>query len=193
MPGEALRKRSTQPRRLAEVHDLAAYREARIREHLEAAQEQMGVGREDEALEHTFRALTLDPHSYDALTLAGTLLAMLGDARASAVYTREAIRVRPERADAYYDLGATLLECDRPEEALQWIELGIARAEGRDDDLCEFLYSARIEALVQLGRLQEAREALDQARSESEGVLGLLDGCEEAIAEKASGPTLRLV
>ncbi|MDF1563164.1 MAG: hypothetical protein P1V51_08980 [Deltaproteobacteria bacterium] len=183
----------THLRPLAEVHDLRAYRQDRIEAALEEAQERMTRGHEDEALEATFRALSLDPRSYEALSLAGTLLAMLGDAKASAVYTREAIRVKPGKADAYYDLGATLLEIDQADEALEWLDAGIEKAEGRDDDLTEFLHSARIEALVQLGRMDEAQSALETARTRTRDALGLLEGCEQAIAQGQKKPRLRVV
>ncbi len=188
-PAQTLRIRPA----LAEVHDLRRFRDSKIEGFLQEAQDQMTRGHEDDALEATFRALALEPRSYEALALAGTLLAMLGDAKASAIYTREAIRVRPTRADAYYDLGATLLEIDQAGEALQWIDEGIVRAAGRDDDLSEFLHSARIEALVQLGRMPEAEEALKLARDRTRDVLGLLEGCAAAIEQGHRAPRLRVV
>jgi len=191
MTGSSAAKR--QGDSLAEVHDLDCFRQAKVDLRLEAARDLLACGREDDALSEVFSSLALSPQCYEALSLAGTLLAMLGDARASVLYTREAIRLRPERADAYYDLGATLLELDRPEEALEWLEGGLLHTQEEDEDLREFLYSARIEALVQLRRIPAAQEALREARARTRDALGLLDGAQRSIEGRPKTPSLRVV
>lgn len=177
----------------AEVLDLDDYRTARCSRLVHDGRDLMVEGREEDALAMTFEALRFDPDGYDALALAGTLLAILGDHNASVVYTRRAIRNDPARADAYYELGSTLLELGRAGEAFDWLEDGIARLGDRTDDLVDFMFSAKIEALVELGRFPEARAALSMGRERSQDALQLLSNAEEFLESRRRQPLLRVV
>ena len=177
----------------AEVRSLVEFRERRHRALIGQARDLMVAGREEEALEAVFEALRVRRDSYDALALAGTLLSMLGDPEASTLYTREAIRVAPERPDAYYDLASTMLDLGRPAEALPWLESGARLLGDRDDDLLDFLFSARIEALAELGRYEEAEALLEEARARSSDSLLLIAGAADFLASRRRQPHLRLV
>ncbi len=188
-----LAKTRTASPSLAEVHDLTSWRDDRHDVLVSTARELMLEGKEPDALVACFDALRVKADSYEALALAGTLLAILDDPEASVVYTREAIRQAPGRPDAYYDLGSTLLDLGRPGEALGWLETGIRLLGDRTDDLVDFLYSARVECLTFLGRYAEAEAVLGEARARTEDVMGLLDAADEGLRVRRRRPALRLV
>lgn len=181
------------PAPLAEVCDLSAFRDDRHRRLLADARDLMLDGHEPDALDVCFEALRLSPDSYEALALAGTLLAMLDDPKAAAVYTREAIRRCPGRPDAYYDLASTLLDLGRPGEALSFLETGIRLLDGRDDELVDFMYSARVEALAVLGRFDEADRALTEGSERTGDAMQLLEAAREILDEHRRRPVLRVV
>ena len=179
-------------RRPAEVHDLCAIREKRHRALVAEARDELIRGDEENALGLCMSALRLD-RSYEALSLAGTLSAILGHLEDSVRFTSEAIETEPTRADAYYDLGSTLMDMGRAVEAVSWLKRGVDLLGRRDDDLVDFMCSARIEALAVVGRLDEAAEALEDARRRTDDPLGLIDAAEEALEERRDRPRLRLV
>ncbi|RMG16249.1 MAG: hypothetical protein D6729_11095 [Deltaproteobacteria bacterium] len=178
---------------VAEVRSLHDFRTRRHASLLEEARDLMVSGREEDALKSVFEALRLERDSYEALALAGTLLSMLGDPEAAALYLREAIRISPERADAYYDLASSLLDLGRAAEALPWLESGTRLLGEREDDLVDFMYSARVEALVELGRYDEAEAVLEEARRRSDDGLLLLAGAADLLATRRGQPRLRLL
>jgi len=175
------------------VCDLQAWRQRRHDALLDDAQELMMEGHEEAALQLAFDALRVERSSYPATALAGTLLGLVGDAETAALYLREAVRLRPDLADAYYELGATLLDLDRPQEALEWLDQGVERLSERDSDLRDFLFAGRAEALITLGRVDEAEAMLADARLLCEDPMRLRNAVESLIGEVRARPVLRLV
>ncbi len=179
-------------RALAEVHDLSVIRDKKHRALVSEARDELIRGDEKQALSFCLDALRIQC-SYEALSLAGTLCAILGDLERSVGYTRKAIEISPDRADAYYDLATTLFDMGEPAEALPLLERGVELLGSRDDDLVDFLWSALIETLSELGFLEEAREALKEARTKTDDPLGLIEAAEEILETRCEKPSLRVL
>ncbi len=179
-------------RKPAEVHDLCAVRRKRHRDLVARSRDELVRGDEENALNLCLEALKLN-RSYEALSLAGTLSAIVGELEDSVRFTREAIELFPRRADAYYDLASTLLDMGLPTEAVPWLERGFRLLGRRDDDLVDFMCGARIEALSQAGLIERAEEALLDARGRTDDPLGLIDTAEEVLESYRGRPVLRVV
>jgi tetratricopeptide (TPR) repeat protein len=176
----------------AEIHDLRAFRDTRHGELVAEARDELIRGDEETALELCLEALRFE-RSYEALSLAGTLFAMLGEGEAGVAHTREAIEAAPRRADAYYDLASTLLDLGRAEEALPWLERGTRLLGRRQDDLVDFMYAARVEALAEVGRIADAEAVLAEGWRRTDDPMHLLSAAEEVLEEKRARPLLRVV
>lgn len=176
----------------AKVHDLCAIRQDRHRRLLAEARDELIRGDEESSLSLCLESLRYE-RSYEALALAGTLCAILGELEDSVRFTGEAIDLEPNRPDAYYDLGSTLLDMGRVAQARSWLKRGVALLADRDDDLVDFMLGAHIEALAEQGAIEEAEAALREARRRTDDALGLIDGAEEAVNENRGRPRLRLV
>ena len=57
----------------------------------------------------------------------------------------------------------------------------------------DFVYGARVEALALLGRFEEARAVLADAKARCDDTLQLLRGAEEILEEHEHRPRLRVV
>jgi tetratricopeptide (TPR) repeat protein len=88
---------------------------------------------------------------------AGNAAAALGRFEAAAAYYREAVRLRPDYAEAHNNLGNSLLELDRLPEALEEFETALRH----QPDYFEPRRTLALLLLLHLNRPAEARTHLE--------------------------------
>lgn len=102
----------------------------------------------------------------EAYTFLAWAHSFAGDVQGAVRFCRRAIAVDPGFGNPYNDLGAYLLDMNRPREALTWLDQA-ASAERYDSP--HFAHCNRGRALLRLGRLEEARNAFRRALMISPG------------------------
>lgn len=104
-------------------------------------------------------AIALHP-SARAHTWLAWSLSELGRLDEAVRHCRRSIELDPDYPNAYNDLGAYLVDLDRPREAERWL-----RAALELDDYCcpHYAWYHLARALILQGRFEEAREALHQS------------------------------
>lgn len=113
------------------------------------------------AVERYRRALRLHPTAQTHTYLAWSL-SRLGRYREAVSHCRMAIAMDPDYPNAYNDLGAYLVELDRPAEAIPWLQ----RAAGFDGYCCPHYAHYQLgRAYILQARLEEARRELETALS----------------------------
>jgi predicted TPR repeat methyltransferase len=155
-------------------------------------QEAVGLHRQnklDAALALYQRALTLDPHHFDALHLSGVIARQLGDPARAVDLIGRAIQIRPDLATAHCNLGAALHDLGRVDESLASYDRAIALKPDYALAICN-----RGNTLRSLGRQEEAARcyqtalAIDPAYPEAHCHLAILlqdAGQPEAALESA--------
>jgi tetratricopeptide (TPR) repeat protein len=121
-------------------------------------------GRLDEAETLAKQRLAGHPHDADALNLLGGVARARGDRVAAARLYADALRQRPDHGKAEANLGATLLELGRNEEAVRHLRAAVARDPASVD--------ARVNlgtALVDAGDYAEAERELRAALAAAPG------------------------
>jgi len=98
------------------------------------------------------------PHHFDSLHLLGLTHVQEGALELGVRYIAEAIEVRPDFAEAHYNLGNALLSLGKPERALASLERAIALSPR--DPVYHF---ERGNALKELGRRAEAKQSFEAA------------------------------
>lgn len=96
----------------------------------------------------------------EAYTFRGWTRSFMDDLDGAIEDCKRAIEVDPAFGNAYNDIGAYLLELDRPGEAVEWLE-DAAEAERYSSRHFPYLNLGR--AHLQLGNQEQAREALEEA------------------------------
>ena len=128
--------------------------------------------------------LRSDPRHFDSLHLLGLVHVQQGALERGVRHITEAIDVRPDFAEAHYNLGNALLSLGRPGEALASLERAIRLSP--KDPLYHF---ERGNALKELGRGAEARQsfeatlALAPRYAEAHNNIGILLKDEDRFAE----------
>jgi len=103
------------------------------------------TGKEPLALEYAEKALSLDDHDVNALSLKGMLHHRLGEFAEAKRCFEEAIRLDPSDGEAYTRLGALQWEFDQREEALTHMERGFI-LEPQDADVAAAYHAAVAES-----------------------------------------------
>jgi TolB-like protein/Flp pilus assembly protein TadD len=118
--------------------------------HLALGEAAFWAGQPDRARRHVRQALGLNPNDADVLALASYVEAALGDPEASLRYMKLALERNPTNPRWYHWVtGVALATLGRYEEALkEYDQFGPPHAD---------IFKLRAIALVQLGRLEEAR------------------------------------
>lgn len=98
--------------------------------------------------------------SAEAYTFRGWATSFLGDLHAAIDDCKKAIDTDPALGNPYNDIGAYLLELDRPREAVEWLE-DATEAERYPSRQFPYLNLGR--AYLDLGEETQARDALEQA------------------------------
>lgn len=141
----------------------AADTPASARQQAEALWQQgaaLHVERRYEAAARRFReALELHP-SARAHTWLAWSLNELGRLQEAVRHCRRAIELDPEYPNAYNDIGAYLVDLDRPREAERWLRKAVAF-----DDYCcpHYAWYHLARALVLQGRFDAAHEAVGES------------------------------
>lgn len=113
----------------------------------------------DRAVDLYERSIALSP-SAEAYTFLGWTHSFEGRYDAAMDACRRAILVDPTFGNPYNDIGAYLLELERPEEAIPWLEKTFAASRY----CCPFYAHTNLaRALLSLGRSQQARRHLIEA------------------------------
>lgn len=147
------------------AHAMAAADDAPAspRERAEALWQQAAAlhveGRYRAAARRFREAIALQP-SARAHTWLAWSLSELGRLDEAVRHCRRSIELDPDYPNAYNDLGAYLVDLDRPREAERWL-----RAALELDDYCcpHYAWYHLARALLLQGRLEEAHEALQQS------------------------------
>lgn len=116
-------------------------------------------GRYHAAIRQFREALALHPSARTHTWLAWSL-SRLDRLREAVRHCRRSIELDPGYPNAYNDIGAYLVDLDRPREAEHWLR----EAVGFDDYCCpHYAWYHLARALLLQGRLEEAREAVEQS------------------------------
>lgn len=112
-----------------------------------------------DAIEQYLASIAIHPTA-EAHTFLGWTYSMLGRPEDAIEECRRAIELDPDFGNPYNDIGAYLLELNRPAEALPWFEKAMlaSRYEAR-----AYPHMNKGRALEQLGRAWEALEAFRQS------------------------------
>src|SRR5262249_50791826 len=89
--------------------------------HFQRAYEAQMSGRLEEAVEHYRRSIEIQPTA-EAHTFLGWALSYLGRHEDAIAECRIAISIDPDFGNPYNDIGAYLIELDRADEAVEWLE-----------------------------------------------------------------------
>jgi spermidine synthase len=108
------------------------------------------------------RAVELEPRSAAGQHILGRVLLSKGEFAKAEVALREAVRLRPNFAEAYNDLGGTLDRLERPDEAI------VAFRRAADAKFAPALYNLGILYLRAKRDAVRAREILEQAVREGQ-------------------------
>ena len=123
-------------------------------------------GNINEALNHYFQAVKINPHDDKALYNLGSTFLSLGRPYDAIKYLREALRINPTHAEAYNNLGSTLVSTGDLEEAVEQYR----RALELKSDLLNAMINLA-DTLNKLGRTEEAIDLIEKAfaLAESQG------------------------
>jgi tetratricopeptide (TPR) repeat protein len=131
--------------------------DARVHYHLGTAL--LGQKLHDQAEPKLRRALALRPNDPAALNNLGNTLAAMGRHEDAIECLRQVLDIQPGFAPALYNMGQSLAALDRLEEAVVSYEAALAHAAGAGPDRLADVYAGLSEALVELGRYDDALAA----------------------------------
>ena len=123
-------------------------------EFFQKAYERQMQGEYDEAIALYTQSIEAYPTA-EAYTFRGWTYSFLGDRERAIAECLEAIRVDPEFGNPYNDIGAYLIEQDKWEEAIPWLEKAIRAPR----------YDARCYPHFNLGRVYEHRRDWRNAKA----------------------------
>ncbi len=123
------------------------------------------AGEVERAVHHYRRSLELLPTA-EAYTFLGWAYSFQGRLEEAVAFCRKAIAIDPTFSNPYNDIGAYLIEQDRVEEALSWIDRALEAP--RCQSHCHPHFN-RGRALHLLGRGAEAAESFRKALQEQPG------------------------
>jgi Tfp pilus assembly protein PilF len=149
----------------AKVLDLAQYRADQL---VEDGKYKVSQGDLDTAIDLFERSIKLKPTA-DGYTYLAWILSLKGKTDRAMELCRKAIELDPEFGNPLNDLGSYLIQKDRLEEAIPWLEK--AKAAKR--------YEARHFPYINLGRIYSAQGKIDEAISEFKSALDLSPGHQE--------------
>lgn len=117
------------------------------------------LSRTDEAIRCLQTAIELDPNYPHPYRNLGPLLLQLGRVREAADVLAKLVHLDPASAKARYELGTALARSDRPAEAVEQLRRAVALDPSLGQAWCNLGL-----ALEDLGKTQESRAALSEAR-----------------------------
>jgi serine/threonine-protein kinase len=119
------------------------------------------MGREDEAVAQSAAALDLDPLSHESSWLYLIMLTHLGRHAEAVALGQRAAKVHPRSPHIHWPTGMAELGLGESERAVEWIERALACE--RANPYARAFY---VRALVQAGKVDEAREELADLQAE---------------------------
>lgn len=134
------------------------------RGHLAAGLALRMLGRHDESRASLARAATLDPRDYAAAFELGMAFELLGDAAAALPQFERAASLRPAFLPARHALGLSLHRAGRAAEAVEHLRVTASSSPHDADQQVDLA-----QALLDLGRLDEAQPVLDRALAAQPG------------------------
>ncbi len=135
-------------------------------------------GELDHAVELYRMSISLYPTA-EAHTFLGWTYSHMGRLDDAIEECRKAIATDPTLGNPYNDIGAYLLELERPAEAVRWLRKAL---EAPRYDACHFAYTNLGRAYEKLGRWEEARQAYEDALREEPGYAAARRGRARLIA-----------
>ncbi|MDT8068130.1 MAG: tetratricopeptide repeat protein [Terriglobia bacterium] len=122
-------------------------------EYFKLAYDKQAEGEYREAIELYTKSIEAFP-SAEPYTFRGWAYSYLEDYEQAIEDCKRAIEIDPEFGNPYNDIGAYLIELDKPDEAIVWLEKAIGAKR----------YEARCYPYYNLGRVYEARHEWKRAR-----------------------------
>jgi tetratricopeptide (TPR) repeat protein len=119
----------------------------------------LGLKQYRQAEPHLRRAVALRPRDPGALNNLGNVLADMGRHEEAIQYFRQVLDIQSNHAPAHYNMGQSLATLDRLEEALVSFQSALQHGAGADANRLADVYASLGEALVGLGRYDDALAA----------------------------------
>ena len=119
------------------------------------------IGRYEKAIELFGKSIDLHPTA-EAYTFRGWSFSELGRIEEAIAECKMAIEVDPDYGNPYNDIGVYLIDLDRPEEAISWLQKAI---EAKRYCCYQYPYFNLGRVLLMQGRVSEARESLARSLS----------------------------